>query len=501
MPKKRISIIITGIILLFGCYSYAIEENSEQTIFKALEIKNGSRITLEDCVLEAFKNSPQIKRKKYQLDLAKANVGIAKSQYFPVISAGVGLYNENNSTSSSYFYSHYKNFPSVAASINQLVWNFGKTTAYIKMEDFYRIGAEYEFTDSVCSVLFDVKTKYYELLLAKAMVYIAEYNKKINEYFVKISEDRNKYESETAKINLCDAEIKLLDALNDYRNGIINLSNSMYLENIPDFSITHTPTFHFDDDFFENPDQLSSKPFEPKTFDFDMNKAIDIAYANSPELNVLTATKNAMEQSLKYVKKTYMPDLTADMGYTFDKINSETGNNGLRVGVNLTSKVNLMELKHGIKAAQAQIDIADNEITLYKKDLFFEVKRALNNVEKSQRQIPIAKSYIDEGLNNLRLIEKQYLAKNIDYTSLQDARKDYIQLLQNYADSIYNYNIALIQLEEATHYHMVDIHSKSNHAITHHFQEIIDSFGSAISCDKKCIKKSEKKKKTSVEQL
>lgn len=74
MPKKRISIIITGIILLFGCYSYAIEENSEQTIFKALEIKNGSRITLEDCVLEAFKNSPQIKRKKYQLDLSKANV-------------------------------------------------------------------------------------------------------------------------------------------------------------------------------------------------------------------------------------------------------------------------------------------------------------------------------------------------------------------------------------------------------------------------------------------
>ena len=85
-----------------------------------------------------------------------------------------------------------------------------------------------------------------------------------------------------------------------------------YLENIPDFSITHTPTFHFDDDFFENPDQLSSKPFEPKTFDFDMNKAIDIAYANSPELNVLTATKNAMEQSLLYIKRTYFPELSAD---------------------------------------------------------------------------------------------------------------------------------------------------------------------------------------------
>lgn len=485
MPKNKLYIfLIMGSILLFGNYSFAIEELDEQELFKAVEIKSGAVLTLKDCLAAAFRNSPNIKRKKYELDLAQANVGIAKSQYFPVIGAGVGFYNSNNSNKKDY-YSHYREFPSVAASVNQLVWNFGKTTAYIKMEEFYKIGAEYEFADSLCSALFDVKTKYYNVLYAKALVEIAEYNKQINEDFVKISEGRNKYELETALINLSDAQVQLIDAENTYKNAIIDLSNAMYLEDEPDYSVASTKTFSFDNVFFNSPKKLADEKFEPEPLGFDLSKAVEIAYENSPELKVLDSTKNAMEQSLKYIKKTYMPDLTADLGYGFNKTNYESSNNALRIGVNLSSSVNLMELKHGIKAAQTQINLAENEILLFKKDLFFEVKRALNNVDKAQRQIPLSQVYLDEGLENLDLIKEQYMDKNIDYTSLQDARKDYIQLLYNYADSIYSYNIALIQLEEAMHYHIADIHHKSGHAIQYHFKELLENLDSALDCDEK----------------
>ena len=81
------------------------------------------------------------------------------------------------------------------------------------------------------------------------------------------------------------------------------------------------------------------------------------------------------------MKRTYLPDLTANVGYGYNNSN-QTSNNGIHVGVNLTSSVNLMELKHNIKGADAQLNIADNEINLFKRDLYFEVKRAFNNVEK-----------------------------------------------------------------------------------------------------------------------
>lgn len=487
MPKKKIYLFfILGSILLFGNYSFAIEELDEQELFKSAEIKNDSVLTLKDCISTAFRNSPNIKRKKYELDLAKANVGIAKSQYFPVVGAGVGFYGTNNSNGKDYS-SHYREFPSVAASINQLVWNFGKTTAYIKMEEFYKIGAEYEFADSLCSTLFDVKTKYYNVLYAKALLEIARYNKDINEDFVKLSENRNKYELETALINLSDAQVRLVGAENNYKNAIIDLSNAMYLEKDIGYSVASTKTFAFDNVFFNSPKKLADEKFEPEQLGFDLDKAVEIAYENSPELKIFSATKNAMEQSLKYVKKTYMPELAAELGYNFNKTNYENSNNALRIGVNLSSGVNLMELKHSIKGAQAQINLAENEILLYKKDLFFEVKRALNNVDKAQRQIPLSRVYLDEGLENLDLIKEQYLDKNIDYTSLQDARKDYIQLLYNYTDSIFDYNMALIRLEEAMHYHIVDIHHKSGHALQYHSEELLENLNNALDCDEEDI--------------
>ena len=67
------------VLLLFGSSSYAIEEIAKQDIFASAEIKDGSTLTLKECISTAFRNSPNIKRKKYELDLAEANVGIAKS--------------------------------------------------------------------------------------------------------------------------------------------------------------------------------------------------------------------------------------------------------------------------------------------------------------------------------------------------------------------------------------------------------------------------------------
>ena len=76
-----------------------------------------------------------------------------------------------------------------------------------------------------------------------------------------------------------------------------------------------------------------------------------------------------MEQSLLYIRRTYFPELSTNVGYGFNNTNQAT-NNSFQVGVNLNSKVNLMELKHSIKGADAQVKLADNEILLFKKDLF-----------------------------------------------------------------------------------------------------------------------------------
>lgn len=477
--------------LQVGCIKvFAIEDDD---LFKPVDIHDGSVLTILDCVSTAFKNSPKIKRQKYNLDIAKSNLGIAKSQYFPVINIGAGFYNENNSDN-TYYNSHYRELPSVGVSVNKLVWNFGKTTAYIKMEEFYKIGAEYEFMDSLCNTLFDVKLRYYALLRAKALQLVAQNNVEINENFLKLAQTKRRPDIKTAELNLSESEIKLLEAQNEYKNAKIDLNNSMYLDSQPDYTIKDTHTFSYGNDYAYNEKSNRSEAFIPMTFTFPLDKAVEIAYDNSPDLSVLVATKQAMEQNLLYIKRTYLPDLTANAGYGFNNSN-QTANNSFKVGVNLSSSVNLMELKHSIKGADAQLSIADNEIELFKKDLYFEVKKALNNVDKFQNQIPTAKMEVEQSLENLHLVEEQYKSNQLNYVALQDARKDYTNALTKYIETMYDYNVSLIQVEMAMHYHIVDIHHKSDHAVHYHSDELIKHLNEVLGCDEKEVQQKIKKKK------
>lgn len=55
------------------------------------------------------------------------------------------------------------------------------------MEEFYKLGAEYEFMDSLCATLFDVKAKYYNVLKTQAIVNIAKRRVELYEHFLKIA--------------------------------------------------------------------------------------------------------------------------------------------------------------------------------------------------------------------------------------------------------------------------------------------------------------------------
>ena len=484
--RKIVCSVLLILTIFTGIQTLAIEDEAD-LFDKHVEIHDGSVLSIIDCVSLAFKNSPKIRRKKYNLDIAKSNLGIAKSQYFPVINAGIGFYNENNSNS-VYYDSHLRDLPSVGVSINQLIYNFGKTTSYIKMEEFYKIGAEYEFMDSLCNTLFDVKAKYYNFLKAKALLNVAKNNVKLNEKFLTLSKTKGEEDITTAEVNLSEAKIKYIEAENTYNNARFDLSNSMYLDSSMEYDIENTPTFTYNDDYAYTSEHVETKPFEPYIFPFQMDKAVDIAYKNSPDLYVLIATKDAMIQSLKYIKRTYLPDLTANVGYGFNNSNIFRRNNSLQVGVNLSSNVNLMELRHSIKGADAQVNLANNEILLFKKDLYYEVKRAFNNVERAKKQVPTSKTEVEQALKNLKIVEKKYKANNLNYVALQQARKDYIKALDSYIESVYNYNIALIQVEMAMHYHLVDIHHKSEHAVHYHFEELLEHLNKVLDCDEKEIK-------------
>ena len=122
---KIITILL--IILLTSNASYAIDE---------IKVEKGSVLSLTDCIGIALHNNPAIKNARYNYGISKANVGMARSEFFPTIGVGTGFTFNDTSTKQ---YNRGTNAYTVEATLNQLLWNFGRTNANIKMQKFYLI--------------------------------------------------------------------------------------------------------------------------------------------------------------------------------------------------------------------------------------------------------------------------------------------------------------------------------------------------------------------------
>lgn len=463
------------------------------------EIKDGTVLTIQDCISIGLKNSPVIKKHKYALDIAKSNVGIAKSVYFPTINAGVG-YAQINNSNNKHLESLYRELPNVGVSLSKMIWDFGRSSARIKMEEFYKIGAEYEFMDSVCSTVFDIKTRYYDLLKAESTLETKKINYSINEQI--ISDIKNMIKNgKASRADLLNAQtqhykiqLEILDAEDAVKNAKENLNNSMFFINAPNYEIEETNSY--DDSYRreKNPYKLVShsktttykiQTSKNETIhpDFTYQQAVELAYKNSPDLKVLESTKNAMKQALLVVKRSYYPELSGNVGYNFVHT-KEFGNNDLTLGVALTSSLNAMEQKHSLRGAKAQIELAQSEIERYKDDLYFQVRKSLNIVNKTYAQIPVAKERLKVSVDNLEQTLARYKSQKMDQLELLFARNEYASAMDGYVDAIYNYNIALINLEISMHYHLIDLHDRTEHAMKYHNEEIIDNFNNIMDCDR-----------------
>ena len=175
---KRFLILV--LLLLSHNTSFAIEDcgcEHHHHLEAAVEVKDGSLLNIKDCIAIGLKNSPVIKEYAHRLEIAKSNVGVAKSAYFPEFGVGAGYRQEFNSNKEE-FIRNYRELPSVGVRLNKMIWDFGKTTANIKMEEFLKIAAEYEFLDIVCQTVFSIKTYYYNLLKAKSEYEIQKTDRK-----------------------------------------------------------------------------------------------------------------------------------------------------------------------------------------------------------------------------------------------------------------------------------------------------------------------------------
>ncbi len=468
--KNKLKIFLLIIFLMSGIRVNAIQ---------SVQIEKNAVLGLNDCIKIALNNSPVIKKYILNMDVAKSSVGVAKSAYFPSISLGAGYKQAFGERGHNYGSYQTRTLPGFDASLSQLLWNFGRADANIRMEKFNRIAAEFDFDETVLTTIFNVKLQYYGVLAAKSLMEVEKLNVQINErnyqrtlaYFDEGI--KSKIDLVNAEVNLSDSKIALVKAENTYKNAIVSLNNSMYVAYAPEYSIQNTETFNLREPYvpmsltnidnykklLELPDDISSAVYAVKAeksdvlqdyvfqkYPYTFEKSVSIAKENRPDLKALNETVKAMKQYVLLTKRQYLPELRGGVGYSYAN-NRNYPDSGMNVSLNLSTTFNMMQVKHEVDIANSQLNLAKTEVDLLNQNLYFDIQSAYVDMIQLEKQIPLMETKVRQTLENLELADGRYSVGLGDYIQLQDARVNYNNAQSSYVQAVYNYNVARATLE------------------------------------------------------
>ena len=458
---------------------FMLTMNSVSAI-QTVNIEKNSVLGMNDCIRIALNNSPIVRKAIFNLDISKSRLGAAKSAYFPTLSLGGNIrqnYTERNHHLGS---TNSRILPGFDASLSQLLWNFGKSDANIRMQKFNKIASEFDFEETVLNTAYNVKLQYYSVLAAKAFMDVEKFNVQINERNYQRTKAyydegiRSKIDLVNAEVNLSDSKISLIKAENIYKAAMVNLNNSMYVAYTPEYNIENTETFHLSDTNvpvsimdvaqYESLLSLPQDVFEAtiiagveksnilegysfKKYPYTFEKSLELAYENRHDLKALNATVQAMKQYVLLTKRQYFPDLKGGLGYNYTN-SRHYAENGLNLAVNLTTTFNAMEVKHEVDIANSELNLAKNEVELLKQNMYFNIQNAYVDMIEYEKQIPLLQTKVKQSLENLELADGRYSVGLGDYIELQDARVNYNNAQSAFVQAVFNYNVARATLEK-----------------------------------------------------
>ena len=242
--QKKVLNSVFCICLLFFAQNavFAIDEEIIENKPVEAKVSKDVILNLDDCIKIALRNSPQIEISENEILLYKARLGQAKSDYSPTLGLSNGYSHTKNSLIDELVLAN--------LSVNQLIYNFGKTSSKIKVQKFNLKSADFGLENVILQTIYNVKNAYYGVLFAKVEQDIKLRNAQLAERHYEMAKGfydvgmKSYIDVTNAEVTYNNAKIEYVQAMTNYRNAIIALNNSMYLVDSAKYSVSDTEDFN-----------------------------------------------------------------------------------------------------------------------------------------------------------------------------------------------------------------------------------------------------------------
>src|SRR5438876_1552518 len=296
-----------------------------------------ARKTLEECIEIALRQQPTLRAAAATVAAGRERVWEAAAAYLPQVSANYLASRRHGSPSSltniNAGRGETRPLYSTAVALSQVLFDFGQNLELIHAAQASAEALAADADTQRDTVVFNVQQAYFALLAAYRLRDVAEETVAQNQKHLDLAEGRHdvglapRFDVTNAQVQLATAELNRVTARNNVSLGRETLRNALGLLGPLDFDIL---------DSLEQP-----------RIEVGDAEALDLAYANRPELKSLVAQERANVERIKAIQKDYLPKLISINNVTWSGQTYP-----LQENWNVSAAVNLSIFNGGLTTAQ-----------------------------------------------------------------------------------------------------------------------------------------------------
>ncbi|MFQ6092523.1 MAG: TolC family protein [bacterium] len=411
-------------------------------------------LTVEDCLRIAMRNAPSMRTAEYALKAAEANVLGAWANMVPSLSTSVLGYRTTYGpqdisivdpttgrvilqTTSTERFSNYSSRISYGMSIFDKR-NWSNLSRQQANEQASRLDVRVTEQD----LIYRVKEAYYGLLAYQRLLQVSEETVKSREENLRKIESmfavgsRKKADVLKQKVQVQDARASLIQAKNDVVYARANLAYTLGIS-------IDTPIQIVDVLDIEEPD-------------VDLEESLRYALENHPNLLKAQAQVDAAKAYVGYTKASLWPSLGAGGSYSWgpdDNLSKITDmfnkNYNWSLGLQLSFNIPDVSTVANIRYAKAELALTEEQYEETRGSIALAVKKAFLDLKAAKEIIRAREEEVASAQEDLRLAEENLRVGGGTALELLDAQVNYTSARSNHVQALYDYKLALAQLDKA----------------------------------------------------
>lgn len=403
---------------------------------------NAKDVVLEELIDIAIQNNSDIKIGKYKENIKDSNYKNSKANYLPKVSSKAELANYEITSMGNRVDD---NVTGISLTVNQLIYDFGKTSNSIDSAKEEYFASNFETAKNISSTVLKTKQVYYDILSNFQRIELAKESIKMDELHLEQAEKyynagvRTLIDVTDAKLKLSNSKLELIQAQYSLKNSKTKLISVLGVEDINKIEI-------------KNEKNIILLAKNLKNNDANLDNLLNSGYENRAELKMYEKLINSQNLKIKSVNAEYYPRLDFDAGYS-DKNSDEIQSIDTRqvtAGIYLKWDIytgNSTDANK--KSAVSNLGILKQQLTQQRLQIKEEVTNAYFDLKQNEENINIALLSVDLSSQKLNLANQRYKAGLNDLVELNESKLQYIESKNKLINSYYNYLLSKANIDYA----------------------------------------------------